>query len=105
MMLRKVSLQAKRSVKNVGGSGDHVKVRTKVSLQSVIVLGRSSRIELYKLSYRTHKQRTGEFLQLESKSRTVCAGRRALVEDPASYRHISSEPRTLRSARLLSRSK
>jgi hypothetical protein len=32
MMVRKVSLQSKRSLKNVRGSGDHVKIRTKVRL-------------------------------------------------------------------------
>jgi len=103
MMVRKVSLQPKRPLQNVGRSGDDIEVRTKVGLQSVIVLGRASGIELFKLAHRTHKQRTGQLLQLESKSRTVCAGCGALVEDPARYRHISSEPRTLRSARLLSR--
>ena|SRR5487761_675548 len=103
VVVSKVSLQPKGPIEQVRGSGDDIEVRSKVGLESVIILSRSSRIELFKLAYWTHEQRTSQLLQLESNPRIVdpCGG--AFVEYPSPYRHISSELSTLRSTRSLSR--
>jgi hypothetical protein len=102
VMVRKVSLKPKGAFQDVSRSSDDVEARTKIDLECVIVLRRSSRIQLFKFAHGTNEQRTGHLLQLGSNLGIVYAGGGAFVEDPARYRHISSELSTLRSARFLS---
>jgi len=103
VMARQVSLKPQGAVQHIRWSRDDVEARTKIGLQRVVVLGRSRRIQLFKFAHGTYEQGPCHLLQLGGNVRIVYAGCSAFVEDPAPYRHISSELSTLRSTRFLSR--
>lgn len=102
MMVSKVPLEVERSLEQVLRRGDDLECLTQICLDRVIVLCGTCRVELLELAYRTEEQRSSQLGKLRTDSRLGAACNRALVEQPAPYRHISSDASTATSTRRLS---
>ena len=100
MVVRKVALENPRAIEQVGRCGDDLEGVAQICLEGVVVLCRACRVELLELADRAEEQ--GSRQLGEQRPKGGCARSRALVEEPAPQRHISSEASTLTSARWLS---
>jgi len=101
--MSEVSLERQGLLQEIPGRRDDLEVEVKVDLEIVIVTGGASRVELLELTDRANEEVTGEIVELLADSRLTGAGGRTLVEQPTTYGHISSDPRTLRSVRSVNR--
>jgi hypothetical protein len=80
MVVREVALQPQRTVKDVGRCGDNLEAGMQLDLQLLVMAGRSSRVELFKLADGAHEQRPGKLCELPPDSWFTNSSGCALVE-------------------------
>jgi len=98
VVMGEITLKAKGPVEHIGRRFQDVKRVVEVGLETVVVTGRACRVQLLELSDGAHQQRPGRLDQAITDTSVAGPGRRALVEHPAGYLHISSDRRTATSA-------
>src|SRR5262245_9222359 len=94
VMMGEVALQPQRPFEDVRRRGNNLEAGMESIALRVVVSRRLGRVESFELPDRTDIQRCGKFGQLTTHDRIVLSHRSALVDDPASYRHISSDANT-----------
>ncbi|HEX5950915.1 MAG TPA: hypothetical protein VFZ96_07925, partial [Actinomycetota bacterium] len=97
VVMREVVLQAKRPYEDIRRRIDRLEADVKQIAPRVVVSGGSRREELLELSDRTDMQPAAELSQLRADAEIPGPRRCALVDNPAAYRHISSDASTSRS--------
>src|SRR5688572_21729771 len=91
VMVGEISLQIEGSLEDVGGGGNELKCIAQPCLERVIVSRRARRVELFELADGAQEQASSELGELRGDGRFGPPDSRALVEQPAPQRHISSE--------------
>lgn len=102
MVMGECALQGQRPLEDVRRCGDHRIGGVHITLEKVVIIRGTRRVELLELTDRADVELPGEFRELTSDYRVPRTSRGALVEQPAGQRHISTEARMSGSPRSAS---
>jgi len=97
VVMRQVALQRQCPLEEIVGGHGTRKHRSEITGHLVVFGGRPRGIAAFELTDGTDEELPGERFELAPATEEVDACRRAPVEDPTAYCHISSERRTSRS--------
>jgi len=94
VVMSEVALEHERPLQQVMWSGHDLETGVQLVLQLVVMARRAGGVELLELTHKADEQLSGQLGELGADAGIGATSRSTLVQDPACYRHISSEAST-----------